>query len=159
MKKNHLKTELAIKQHAANRAEAEKIAAETGRTAILLIESNMGSDDTHAFEAFHEVDDFAKALNYSTGSMEREFPIACARDIEYIAKWTNINHRKEGSRIGAVIVGEDKRNGTVSLYEFQKQVEATLPLCSMCECKCADCAHGNLRGSQSCYDTRRRHGV
>jgi len=37
------------------------------------------------------------------------------------------------------------------------RAEATLPRCSMCECKCADCAYGDLRGSQSCYDTRQRH--
>ena len=120
MKKNHLKTELAIKQHAANRAEAEKIAAETGRKAILLIESNMGSDDKDAFKAFHIVEEYAKGFGYSTGSMQREFPIACARNVSYIAKWHNIDHREQGSNIEAVIVGEDKRNGTVSLYEFIK---------------------------------------
>ena len=37
------------------------------------------------------------------------------------------------------------------------RAEATLPRCSMCKCKCADCAYGDLRGSQSCYDTRQRH--
>ena len=32
-----------------------------------------------------------------------------------------------------------------------------LPLCSMCDSKHADCAFGQLRGSQSCYDTRQRY--
>lgn len=122
----HLNTKLAIAQRAANRAEAEKIAASTRREAVLVIECNRGADDSHAFEAFRVVEDVAKSRGYTVGSMEREFPIACAPDmncvdgVEYIAKWTNINHRKEGSRIEAVIVGEDKRNGTVSLYEFIK---------------------------------------
>lgn len=37
------------------------------------------------------------------------------------------------------------------------RADASLPLCSMCECRCADCAYGDLRGGQSCIDTRQRH--
>lgn len=33
----------------------------------------------------------------------------------------------------------------------------TIPLCQDCQAKCADCAHGNLRDGQSCYDTLDRY--
>lgn len=48
----------------------------------------------------------------------------------------------------------------VDMYEAaqeQHRAEVTLPLCSMCECKSADCAYGDLRGGQSCYDTQQRY--
>ena len=119
---DRLKTKLAIAQRKANKEEAESIAAQTGRTATLLIESNMGTDDKDAFKAFNIVEEFAKGLGYTTGSMERDYPVACARNVSFISKWNNIDHSiyGDGPRIEAVIVGENKRNGTVSLYEFHK---------------------------------------
>jgi hypothetical protein len=43
--------------------------------------------------------------------------------------------------------------------EINKQnmpIDKPLDKCFTCECKSADCAYGDLRGSQSCYDTLQR---
>jgi hypothetical protein len=56
-------------------------------------------------------------------------------------------------------------NGSISSEERKQEKKALdkllkrlhVPLCSDCDAKSADCAHGQMRGSQSCIDTRFRY--
>ena len=87
--------------------------ARTGKT-IASRKKFTGGDD---FEASSKAQQYAKAQGYDAGSMQRDAPIALAKDVEYIAKWRNIS-RSEWDRVEGMILSDDMRNGDVEVITF-----------------------------------------
>ena len=98
----------------SNKSTAEMIAKATGRKAVMIARF----ESTEDFTAVHQAEMFMDRNGYKIGSMCRDEPMACAKDVSYIAKWRNIDHA-EWPKVQAVIVSEDMRNGpAVECYEF-----------------------------------------
>jgi len=98
----------------SNKSTAETIARETGRKAVMIARF----ESTEDFEAESQAEKFMDKNGYKIGSMCCDEPIACAKNVSYIAKWRNID-RAEWPMVQAVIVSENMRNGpAVECYEF-----------------------------------------
>jgi hypothetical protein len=75
-------------------------------------------ESTEDFDAVTRAETFMFGNGYKIGSMCRNDPMACSKNVKYIAKWSNIDI-EDYSMIEAVIVSEDMRNGpVVECYEF-----------------------------------------
>ena len=75
--------------------------------------------DGTTFDAFYKSEKLAKELGYNTGSMCRDMPIALAKDVSYIAKWTNI-YPEDYPRIEGVLISLDFRDeNEVAIVEFE----------------------------------------
>jgi hypothetical protein len=69
------------------------------------------------FDAYNAAVKFLKELDYTVGIMCSPHPTAFARNVDYIAKWKNLNsHDKE--RIEGVIVADSFRSGSVYVVIF-----------------------------------------
>ena len=95
--------------------EALKIAKLAGK-AIISREDFPAGDD---FDAYNKAVDYARSMNLNAGSMQREAPVALANadQFGYVAKWRNIS-QDEYPGLSGVILGEDKRNGNISVILF-----------------------------------------
>ena len=95
--------------------EALRIAALAGKAVISRSDFKPGTD----FQAYNEAVDYARSMNLNCGSMQREAPVALADadKVGSIAKWRNID-QAEYPGLSGVILGEDKRNGEVSVILF-----------------------------------------
>jgi hypothetical protein len=101
-------------QSMSNKTSAKMIAEATGRKAVMIARF----DSTEDFEAVTKAKNFMLENGYRIGSMCGDEPMACAKDVSYIAKWRNIDI-EEWPKVQAVIVSEDMRNGpAVECYEF-----------------------------------------
>jgi hypothetical protein len=66
------------------------------------------------FGAYHEAEEYCKALGVSVGHMCNPFPTGLAKGEFDIAKWKNLS-AKDKQLLDGVIVG-DFRNGPVKVY-------------------------------------------
>ena len=67
------------------------------------------------FGAYRLANGLLVSEGYTVGSMCCPQPTAAARGLEYVAKWNNIQ-MSDWSRIEAVIISDDSRNGPVTVY-------------------------------------------
>ena len=66
------------------------------------------------FGAFRAAETFCQVRGFSVGRMQREAPVGIARGEFDIQKWRNLS-RKDRQRLDGAIIGEDKRNGPVTV--------------------------------------------
>jgi len=69
---------------------------------------------TGVFTAVGAAERKAKELGYTVGSMCRDEPIGLARNVEYIAKWRNIDPI-DRNRVEGGLLSDDFREGDVIL--------------------------------------------
>ena len=64
--------------------------------------------------------EFLKKEGFVLGSMERDYPIAIAKDVNYISKWNNLG--SDVSRIEGVIIPDDEfREGGCAVIIFERE--------------------------------------
>lgn len=66
------------------------------------------------FSAFYAAEAFCKERGFSVGSMQREAPIGVIRGDYNVQKWRNLRP-EDKKALDGFIVGEDKRNGPVTV--------------------------------------------
>jgi hypothetical protein len=71
------------------------------------------------FEGYYQALTYAKSQGYVAGPLQRDDPVACAKCMEYVAKWRNIA-REEYPKVEALLIPlGDVRNDSILFVELE----------------------------------------
>lgn len=79
-----------------------------------MVFSKVFESTGETFSAITNAEKWASEKGLTIGSMQREAPMGLAKNAEYVSKWYNLG--PDVKRLDGAIVGEDKREGSVTIF-------------------------------------------
>jgi len=96
--------------------DQEELERDTGKS--MTFSKVFGSEQT--FAAYYAAEAFCQEQGFSVGRMQRDAPVGIKRGDWDIQKWRNRADKDRECMDGAII-GEDKRNGPVTVFYSEEE--------------------------------------